>query len=234
MKKRLATIGLIVAGGTFANGLLAADHIDAPGATNEPTADITDLFAWMSPDAQNLRLALDVFPLAGDGAAFSTDVVYVFHVNSSMGYGMTQTETPILCQFYTPTEIECWGGGEYVVGDASAEAGITSASGAMRVFAGPRNDPFFMEFAGFTETTDIVKNAVAQNALTFDADGCPLLDSATGSALRGQLQSGPNDMPASDFFAGQDVLSIVIEIDKSVVTGAGPLLGVWASTHQAN
>ena len=38
MKKRLATIGLIVAGGTFSNGLMAADHIDAPGATAEPTA----------------------------------------------------------------------------------------------------------------------------------------------------------------------------------------------------
>jgi len=234
MKKRLATIGLIVAGGTFANGLMAADHIDAPGATAEPTADITDLYAWMTPDAANVNLVLDVFPLAGADAAFSTDVVYVFHLNSSGAYGDPQTETQILCQFYTATNIECWGGGEYVEGDATAEAGISSASGAMKVFAGKRNDPFFMEFEGFTETTSIVKDAVANNALTFDADGCPLLDNATGTALRNQLQSGAMGAPASDFFAGADVMSIVIQIDKSVVTSGGPLLGVWASTHQAN
>jgi len=234
MKKRLATIGLIVAGGTFANGLMAADHIDAPGATAEPTADITDLYAWMSSDATNVNLVLDVFPLAGDDAGFSTDVVYVFHLNSSMAYGEAQTETQILCQFYTATNIECWGGGEYVEGDPSADAGISSDSGAMKIFAGKRNDPFYMEFEGFTETTAIVKDAVMNNALTFDGDGCPLLDSATGTALRTQLQSGANGAAASDFFAGADVMSIVVQIDKSAVTGGGPLLGVWASTHQAN
>lgn len=234
MKKRLATIGLIVAGGTFSNGLMAADHIDAPGATAEPTADITDLYAWMSPNAANLNLVLDVFPLAGANAAFTTDVVYVFHLNSSGAYGDPQTETTITCQFYTETNIECWGGGQYVEGDASNVMGITSAEGGIRVFAGKRNDPFYMEFEGFTETTAAVKDAVSNNLLTFDSDGCPLLDNATGTALRTQLQSGANGAAASDFFAGADVMSIVIQVDKTLVTSGGPLLGVWASTHQAN
>ncbi|MEM9693092.1 MAG: DUF4331 family protein [Myxococcota bacterium] len=234
MKNRMAILGLMLAGGTFANGLMAADHIDAPGSVAEPTADITDLYAWMSPDAENVNLVLDVFPLAGADAAFSTDVVYVFHVNSSSAYGEDQTETQIRCQFYTPTNIECWVGAEYVEGNASAEAGITSASGDLRVFAGKRNDPFFMEFEGFRQTTTIVKNAVAADELVFDDDGCPLLPPATAAALRTQLGSGADGADASDFFMGADVMSIVIQIDKALVTSGGPLLGVWASTHQSN
>ena len=36
----------------------AADHGDVPAAGNDPTADITDLYAWMSPDASTARVFL--------------------------------------------------------------------------------------------------------------------------------------------------------------------------------
>ena len=32
----------------------AADHADGPAASADPTADITDVLAWMSPDARQL------------------------------------------------------------------------------------------------------------------------------------------------------------------------------------
>ena len=37
----------------------AADHIDSPATVAEPTADITDLYAWMTPDAQKLNIIMN-------------------------------------------------------------------------------------------------------------------------------------------------------------------------------
>lgn len=215
----------------LASSAFAADHLDSPAASAEPAADITDLFAWMSSDASDLNLVLNVAPDAGDSMSFPTSTVYAFHVNSSEGYGMAQTETLVRCKFYDEDAIECWAGDEYVTGDPSDPAGIVSASGALRVFAGLRNDPFYFELVGFNETVATVRAAAA--SLTFDEDGCPALDEATSNALVGQLQSGADGAPASDTFEGQNVLSLVVQLDKTVVNGGGDIFGVWASTHAA-
>ena len=207
----------------------AADHIDSPGATAEPTADITDLFAWMSPDASWLNLVLDVHPFAGEQSHFSDAVVYAFHVNSSMGYGEPQTETLVRCAFYATDGVECWAGDEYAKGDPTDEGGIVSESGKLRIFADLRNDPFFMEHTGFLNTVDAVKAAAP--SLSFDDEGCPAVDADTSAALVGLLMSGADGAMASDTFAGTNILSLVVQLDKSVVTGGGPLLAVWASTH---
>src|SRR5262245_59039459 len=53
----------------------AADHQDSPTAmTNEPTADITDLYAWMTSDATKLNLVAAVDSDAGEEATFSDAV----------------------------------------------------------------------------------------------------------------------------------------------------------------
>ncbi|MCH9680014.1 MAG: DUF4331 domain-containing protein [Deltaproteobacteria bacterium] len=208
----------------------AADHLDGPAATADPTADITDFLAWMSPDTARLRMALDVVPFAGVDAAFSDAVGYVFHVGSAPAFGGATQEVEILCAFYSATQLECWLGDEYVVGDASDPAGITSESGALRVFAGPRNDPFFFEFGGFGAAVEAVKAAAP--SLEFDADGCPALDEATANAVVGLLQSNPRGGPAQDTFAGANVMALVVEVDVDLVNGGGPVLAAWGSTHQ--
>lgn len=212
----------------------AADHIDSPAAVAEPTADITDLFAWTSEveGAARLNLVLDVHPFASSDTQFPDSVQYVFHVGSTSAYGEATTETEVQCQFSSPTAIECWAGEDYVAGDPTDPAGITSDSGAMRVFAGPRNDPFFMEFAGFTNAVGTV--VAAAPSLTFDEAGCPAVDADTSAALVGQLQSGADGAPASDTFAGANVLSLVVQLDPELVTPGGPLVAVWASTHRAS
>lgn len=207
----------------------AADHIDSPSAVSEPAADITDLFAWMTTDASKINLVLDVTPFAGADSKFSDAVQYIFHVSSSAGYGMAQTETQILCQFDAAGAAECWAGDDYVKGDASAEAGLMSVKGGIKVFSGLRNDPFFMEFAGFTETVKAV--VAAAPSLDFDAEGCPAVDAATSGVLVGQLQSGADAAAASNTFAGANVLSLVLQVDKALVTPGGPVVSVWASTH---
>ena len=210
----------------------AADHIDSPAATAEPTADLTDLFAWTTPEADKLNLVLNVHPFAGPDSAFSDAVQYVFHINSSQGYWEAKTETLVICQFPEPSRIECWVGSDYVTGDPSGAEGLTDESGSIRIFAGPRNDPFFMEFTGFTNTVNAVVNAAG--GLDFDEAGCPALDAATSGKLVGMLQSGVDGAPASDTFAGASVLSLVVQVDADKISPGGPVVGVWASTHRAN
>lgn len=221
---------------SFQPTVRAADHTDSPAATTNPLADIGDLLAWMSSDASKLNLVMTVFPKATAGASFDTTTQYAFHVSSKPSFldAAAPGQTDVICQFYTPTRIECWAGGEYVEGDPSDAAGISSASGKLKVFAGLRDDPFFFEFVGFTETVKAVRAAAA--SLTFDADGCPALDAATAGALVKQLQSGAmvnGSLPAgSDSFAGGNVLALVVQLDKTVVNTKGDVLGVWASTHR--
>jgi Domain of unknown function (DUF4331) len=233
-RKPLIRLGVgacvVAAAAGIAVKLWAADHKDGPAVTADPSADITDLYAWMSSDKTKVNLVMDVYPNAPAGSKFSDQVLYVFHLNSSAGYGMTATETKIICGFNVAQTITCWvGSSEEVTGDASATAGLTSTSGKTKVFAGLRDDPFFFNLTGFKATAAAV--AAAAPSLTFDGSGCPALDATTATALVTQLAHGTAGAPPANDFAGQNVQSIVIQVDTSLVTPGGKILGIWASTN---
>jgi len=237
MKSRNLISALVVASALGAmcvcmGNASAADHIDSPAATAEPAADITDLFAWMDPNAEKLNLVLNVNPFAGEESSFSDAVQYVFHVTSAPGYGEEAVETRIICSFYTQNRVECWAGDQYVEGNPTQAAGVASDDDKLRVFAGLRNDPFFMEFNGFLNAVSTVTSVAGD--LAFDEQGCPAVDAETSAVLVGMLQSGNDGVEASDSFRDVNVLSLVIQIDKSVINAGGPILGVWASTHATN
>jgi hypothetical protein len=211
----------------------AADHLDAPGAMMDPTADITDVFTWL--DGGNVVLVLDVTPLATTMSKFSDKVQYVLHTESAATYGTAGVALDIICTFATDQKIQCWvGDKDYVTGDASAAAGLTSQSGSTKVFAGLRDDPFFFNLDGFMDTVKTVD--MAAPLLTFDPAGCPKVDMVTAGTLATKLKTDPTSMPpagpAKDFFAGKNVLSIVLAIDKKLLTGGGPYVNVWASTNK--
>ncbi|MEM1416471.1 MAG: DUF4331 family protein [Myxococcota bacterium] len=236
MKKRWTTLALAAC---LAPAMVqAADHLDYPGAGSDPTTDISDVFAWTSPDASRVRLIMNVAGFATAETAFGTAAQYVFHVGNTDAFGNPTEERTVLCQFYEPGAIECWVQGAdgsvlaYLEGDPSDPAGITSENGDVRVFAGPRNDPFFFELNGFNNTRAAVLEAAS--ALSFDDAGCPALDEATSNALVGLLTSDDAEgAPASDDFAGTNVLSLVVELDRDLVTRSGhDVLAVWASTHR--
>jgi hypothetical protein len=220
----------VLVGAPFA---LGADHLDAPGATADPSADITDTYGWV--DNGKVVLVLDTTPLADATAKFSDKVQYVFHLESTSAFGAPGDTQDIICTFDAAQKVTCWiGAKDYVTGDASAEAGLKSASGKVTVFAGLRDDPFFFNLAGFKDTVATV-DAVA-GMLKFDPAGCPAVDAATSQVLATKLSTTP-DMngkpgPAVDFFAGKNVLSIVLELDASLVNSGGAYLNFWASTNK--
>jgi hypothetical protein len=158
---KMTTLGLLAA--TFAPpGARAADHTDGPAASLDKTADIADLFAWASADGKTTYLVLDIGKDMKAGDKFSNVVKYVFHTTSMPAYGAPAAmvkSLDVICTFDNgaPQKISCWvGNQDYVTGDASPTAGINSASGKVKVFAGLRDDPFFFNLGGFQATADLV------------------------------------------------------------------------------
>jgi hypothetical protein len=216
--------------GLAASSALAADHLDSKAATADPAADITDVYSWV--EGSNMLFVLNVAPLATADSKFSNVVQYVIHTQSSAKFGETGDKVDIIATFDDLQKISLWiGDKDYVTGDASDTAGLKSDSGKLRVFAGLRADPFYFNLEGFKDAVATVDAAEA--GLTFDGSKCPALDMGTSMTLVGMLQgTAKGTMPAKNFFATANVLSIVIELDKSLVTTSGPIVGVWGSTHK--
>jgi hypothetical protein len=210
---------------------LAADHKDSPAAETNGVTDITDVFAWANADGTKTNLILNVRADSAE-AVFSDAAQYVFHVSSSANYGaMESQQTTIMCTFAADATIQCWAGDDYVTGDASDVAGLVSDSGSLKVFAGQRNDPFFLPFEGFTAVVGAVIEAAG--SLMFDEAGCPALDDATAAALGTLLSTDENEMQRADTFANSNVLSLAVQVDTSLINAGGPVLAVWASTRRA-
>jgi hypothetical protein len=236
--------GLIA--GPIAETALAADHLDGPQASADPTADVTDVFAWMSPDTTattgRVYLVMDVNKNASTTTKFSNSVLYALHTNSGAGFGTVPPTggINIICSFDVAQKISCWVVGsdgktiDYVNGDASATSGLMSTSGKVQVFAGLRDDPFFFYLDGFKHVAATVHQLAG--TLTFDAAGCPMIDAATSQAAV-MLLNGMAMGPAVDNFAKSatnsgNILSIVLSVDKAMLTPGGPMLSVWGSTNK--
>ncbi len=253
MKLTRKTWLAIVAGAVLASpAAIAADHMDGPAVIAEPTADITDVFAWMT-DATHMALIMDVHPFATatgtSPSQFSNAVKYVFHTTSwSTFAGAPTGEIDIICTFDGKQNPSCWVAPagdtkaadvmDYVTGTAAnamTAAGITSSSGKLQLFAGPRNDPFFFNLQGFQTVIGNVQAALDAGVVgpsAFNAAGCPTLGTMAGQ-LATQLGEAADGGAAVDAFAGADVLSIVLNVNTSLLLGSSgnTLLSVWASTN---
>lgn len=226
----------------------AADHFDSPTLVTSPLADINDVYAWM--DGANLVLAMSVSPADADTRTFAPDVRYVFHVHSKAGLGVgvagTGVETRVICQFRSNISAECWVTEgdtvkDYVTGNPTAAAGISSKSGKVRLFAGRRSDPFFFNLQGFRSAIGKLTTRLGQNPpVQFDAAGCPsnlTNPEVTGMAadLGAQIVGQPPCSTISrDCFSELNVRILLVQVDRTLVnSGSNTTVGVWASTHAA-
>jgi hypothetical protein len=205
----------------------SADHRDGPAVQTDPSTDINDVFTFN--DANNTVFAMTVFPVATDTSKFSDAALYVFHTESAASFGTTSNPLDIICSFDATQKISCWAGDEYVTGDASQAAGVASANGKLKVFAGRRADPFFFNLEGFNDTRAyVLANA---GGITTDKNGCPTnVDSLEILKRLQGTDGGTKD--AGDFFQNLNTLAIVVSIDKALVTKGGKLVTVWASTNK--
>ena len=216
MKKKNLLLTALALLATAVGIVWAADHIDAPAVTST-TSDITDYYAFQSPDnpdnmvfVANLRGLMD--PAATANARFDEQVMVEFNIDNTgdavedlviqatfrdgkvQVYGpVTPTETGLISQ------VEADGGRVEAEITQYNESAITGAGKGMKVFAGPRDDPFFFDFAQYSEI-------IAGNATSF------------------------ND-PGSDTFAGTNVLSVVVEVPKSML-GSAATLNTWVESKR--
>lgn len=241
---KLLAAGVIATAATTA---FAADHRDGDGVVMDPAADINDVFAFTN--GNNVVLSMTVSPLADKASVkFSDAVQYVFHVTSYDSFGGTKSgSADVICKFTTAQVASCWvGTKDYVTGDASPEAGISSASGKVKLFAGVRADPFY-----FYLTNDITSTmpasgfagarAAALNAInTYPGGPAAFLGSQVYASGCLKSTSGASGLvplliatqQSQNTFAAANTLAITLEIDKSLLIGnPNDVIAVWASTN---
>jgi Domain of unknown function (DUF4331) len=192
-----------------------SDHFSGPRALAGPAGDITDLYAFPSPQRPgHLTLVMNVRPLAAPDASFSDSIVYRFRLRPlaiepgtrSFAFGPLESELEFSCAFEV-AHPGADGGRPVQRGTVTAPSGAALAFGVdddagahldgLRVYAGLRSDPFFMDLPAFLES----------------------------------LQAGRLEFkqPGRNFAQDFNVLSIVLEVDCARLTG-GPLFGVVGET----
>lgn len=218
----------------------AADHRDAPGVLADPTTDINDIYAFKS--GTNLVVVMTVNPLMGPVATedfhFSTTANYVFHIDSNGDYADDATYTVQFADVDDGQYIRVRGTGhgddanDDIIGRintahdgvAGAPRIVTSGDSAVKVFAGPREDPFFFSLNGGGSHLGFTTCNPDANEECF-LGACDRSPGGTG-CLNGFT---PYPTDAVDTFAGLNVSAIVIEVPLADFTGTA--LGVWASTE---
>jgi Polyketide cyclase / dehydrase and lipid transport/Domain of unknown function (DUF4331) len=148
------------------------DHVDGPRQIGDPSADLTDLFAFTSPEnPDRMVVALCVFPSAGSSALFSNAIDHAIAVRrvSIVGTGNAarfkagDQEIRFTCRFGALEPAPAGGkpmqkgaftlpGGRALTVLVHDERGASTADGTFHVFAGLRSDPFCLAWISKTLT----------------------------------------------------------------------------------
>ena len=139
--------------------LQASDHADSTAAANDSIADLLDLYAFVDPFCQaqggvgceegpdGLTLALTLHPGATGTTRFSSEVDYHFYIENDSGQDLQ-----IDCSFSAEQVVSCAGLNGLSVQAPVGEIGV---NGDIRVFAGLRDDPFFVDLEALQEFAQI-------------------------------------------------------------------------------
>ncbi len=139
-----------------------SDHFSGPAVMGDPTVDITDLYAFPSPErAGRLVLIMDVFPGASPESLFSDVLLYRFRmrplIRSNGGITHGTPEYTINVSFDDVAEGTSTQKGNIVTSDgreARFTVGEPLEQNGMRIFVGLVSDPFFMDVEASVRTTN--------------------------------------------------------------------------------
>ena len=226
-------LGILVAAGV-AGSLWASDHQDTPTVEFTPRFDINDVYAFPAATAGRTVLVLGTSsPLSPAQTATHffgdvSDQLYQLKIDNT-GDGVEDLVFQIT--FTGPTSAQVVavrgpvvpnetglsntivGAGNLVVGPVNTNLGTAPG---MQVFAGPRDDPFFIDLETFFRILPDRKPAAGPLSR--------LPATPTASSFRPVGQ-------AVDFVRGFNDLAIVIELPTAMLTNAGanPRFGVWGT-----
>jgi len=173
----------------------AADHNDPPGtvaaggATDNPAADIDDVYAWHDGPNTNIIVTYSgptaPSATAGTEGVYSRDTQFLIHISNDADLADEHT---IQVRFGTASAGR-WGfQASGIPGVASPVVGPVESlitQGAVKAYVGLRDDPFFFDLDGFKATT-----------------------------MTGTLAF----MPTRDFFAGKNTTAIALQFPTASAT----------------
>jgi hypothetical protein len=221
--RRLLTAFLLVSAGLVPSAR-GSDHLDSPATVANPQADVSDVYAWISPDGGKLNLVMTI-----QGHAFSNRVRYALHVDSGHVFGKTSASTLIECRFDAANSIHCEvGKADSASGDPTNSAGLEGKNHRFRVYAGVRDDPFYNNIKGLLAAYQTASDAI-KNGAAVDAAGCAHFDEATAKVILARM-SHTDGGPAQNLLANWTVSAIVVSVDLGVVSAGGKILAVWGTT----
>jgi hypothetical protein len=200
-----------------------SDHIDGPRQIGDPSADLTDLFAFTSPEnPAKTVLAANVFPTCGPDAMFSNAINHSIVVRRAKVAGRgdaTKFETgdPELRFSVRFDALErgaagqkpiqrgtcTFPGGQTLSIVVNDEMGASTSDGAFRVFAGLRSDPFILAWIVplFKPFQNLLLN---DNVLciVIEFDTRRVLDPDKGSLFAAIAETVP--LPSQNVMVGQE------------------------------
>ncbi len=157
----------VVVGILIALPLAASDHIDGPVTTSHRVADLTDLYAFPTPDRPGfLTIILDAYPLVPRDGHFTDKVNYTILVRraaiqESEGGAFFETgdEVAIDCTFETPDVtaehvVMCRSSNGLRAQSRHETVGDEEHGGGFRLYAGMRADPFFFNADFFSHAIE--------------------------------------------------------------------------------
>jgi Domain of unknown function (DUF4331) len=191
-----------------------SDHFSGPAVIGDPSADITDFFAFPSPERQeNLALIMDVFPLATPQSFFSDVLTHRFRLRpltqarGKIEHGMAEYTIDI--SFRDVPEGTSVQKGNVVTSDgreASFIVGEPTERDGMRVFAGLVSDPFFMD---------------VEAALRTDISGKLSFNTAANSVKFRDVLSIIVEVPFAPIVERFNGVTLIAAISENIVTRRG-------------
>jgi Domain of unknown function (DUF4331) len=236
-RRRALAAGLVILVGAAGAASLAlgSDHQDTPEVELNPKMDMTDVYVFPSPTAGRIVLVMDSRAFLTPGAtatdaSFDPDLLYQFKVDNN---GDAREDRVIQVTFsgeaadqqvsvIGPTAPPVPGAMMNQVADVAPSVTgalntVLGSSSDIQVFAGPRDDPFFIDL---------------------EAAFCILPDrKPVGGPLASPCALTPNPSapfffrnPGVNYVAGFNVLSIVVELPSSMIENGSPgKLGIWGT-----
>lgn len=215
LKKLISISGALVI--LVVAGIFAADHIDAP-AVQGTSSDITDLYAFRSPaNNSNLVFAVNTQGLMSPedtrNAAFDPNTMIEINIDSNGDL----IEDQVIQVVFTENEVFAYGPA------APQTTGLQSRVNLEAITTSA-------EISGLGEAPKVGTN----NGISLFAgprDDPFFFDFERFNQILAGEESGFRD-PGVDTFAGTNVMSVVVEVPKSML-GSAEKLNVWATTNTA-
>jgi hypothetical protein len=235
----------------------SADHRDAPLSSEDPSADVNDVFVFVNPtDSSKVVFAMTVngfaVPAVRSSYSFGSDVLYQFKIDNTGdaredlviqvtfdGHESLHDErcpSPGGGQFLTlmgPARPVNVGPDNHLLRRGPEVTGCTNAvlsNDGIRVWAGLAEDPFVVDIGQLNRILGGTQDL-------FRATKSPLLGALRGRPVRADGTSGV------DGFGGFNVSAIVVEVPIAMVQGKAhrnrtylgndTTIGVWGTTSRS-